>query len=316
MHAGPPIDSDLVPALERSGLDWTVTPETLERRRARPQLGAADVLEGRDIRFDDLVAPGPLGDIPVAVFSPTEDVSDPRPVVLFLHGGGMFSGNRFNGVAKVLDWVTDLGVVVASVDYRLAPEFPHPGPADDCWAALQWLAREAASLGVDERRIVIVGSSAGGGLAAGVALRARDEGGPGILGQMLLSPMLDDRDDTVSSAQYTHGVPWSRGSNQTAWGLLLGTPRPAEVSAYAAPARAESLADLPTTYIDAGTAEIFRDEDVAYASRLWADGVQAELHVWPGAYHGFDSLAPDHPLSVAARSARLDWLTRTLKETP
>lgn len=310
MHAGPPVDSGLVAALEKSGMAWTVTRETLARRRDKPPLTAEGALAGRDIRHDEVVAAGPLGDIPIAVFSPPAP-GPHRAMVVYLHGGGMFSGNRY-GAGKVLDWVSELGVVIASIDYRLAPEYPDPAPADDCWAGLAWLVDHAGEWGVDPGRIIIAGPSAGGGLAAGVALRARDESGPALLAQLLICPMLDDRNETASSSQYLEDVPWTRGSNETAWGLLLGDPRPENVSPYAAPARATSLVGLPPAFIDVGTAEVFRDEDVDYASRLWADGVQAELHVWPGGYHGFDSIAPEHPLSVAARAARAAWLERVL----
>jgi len=136
-----------------------------------------------------------------------------------------------------------------------------------------------------------------------------------LLAQLLTSPMLDDRNDSVSSRQYTRAGTWSHESNGTGWDALLGARRgAADVSPYAAPARASDLAGLPPAYIDVGSAEVFRDENVAYASRLWEAGVQAELHVWAGGFHGFDAAAPDAVLSEAARSARAGWLERTLAE--
>jgi acetyl esterase/lipase len=200
-----------------------------------------------------------------------------------------------------------------SVAYRLAPETHHPGPVDDCYAGLQWLATHAAEVGVDQERVVLAGASSGAGLAAATVLLARDRGGPSVHGQLLSSPMLDDRSDSISARQMTGLGPWDRASNQFAWGALLGAGSDgADVSPYAAPARARDLSHLPPTFIDAGSAEIFRDEAVAYASRIWAAGGDTELHVWPGGYHRFDYLAPSAVLSREARAARVAWLRRQL----
>ena len=199
------------------------------------------------------------------------------------------------------------------MDYRLAPEHPDPYPVEDCYATLLWTVEHAAELGVDPARIVVNGPSAGGGLAAGVALLARDRGGPPLLGQLLVSPMLDDRNETVSSHQIDGVGVWDRESNDTGWNALLGDRRGTDtVSIYAAPARATDLTGLPPAYLECGSAEVFRDEDVAYASSLWAAGVQAELHVWPGAFHASDQLAPDAALSREAVTARDAWMARLL----
>ncbi|MYX20473.1 alpha/beta hydrolase fold domain-containing protein, partial [Streptomyces sp. SID8380] len=157
--------------------------------------------------------------------------------------------------------------------------------------------------------------SAGGGLAAGVALAARDRGGPALLGQLLMCPMLDDRNDTPSAVQMAGTGLWDREANHMGWTALLGERRGGpDVSPYAAPARAVDLAGLPPAFVDVGSAETFRDEDVAYASRLWACGVQTELHVWPGGFHGFDGIAPQAALSQTARTTRTEWLRRLLGE--
>ncbi|MFH9740077.1 alpha/beta hydrolase fold domain-containing protein [Streptomyces roseolus] len=225
----------------------------------------------------------------------------------------MIIGDRFTGMANVLDWALEHDAVVVSLDYRLAPEHPAPAPVEDACAGFVWTAAHAAELGIDPERILLAGTSAGGGLAAGVALLARDRKGPQALAQLLMSPMLDDRDETVSMRQYSGTGSWSRESNTTGWTALLGASRGTEaVSAYSAPARAEDLSGLPPAFIDVGSAEVFRDEDVAYASGLWAAGVQVELHVWAGGFHIFDGAAPSAALSTAALAARTAWVRRTL----
>jgi acetyl esterase/lipase len=178
---------------------------------------------------------------------------------------------------------------------------------------LVWTAEHAAELGIAPGRIVVAGASAGGGLAAALALLARDRGGPALAGQVLMCPMLDDRNDTPSSRQMAGLGVWDRSSNKTGWTALLGEGRGGpDVSPYAAPARADDLSGLPPAFIDVGSAETFRDEDVTYATRLWQAGGRAELHVWPGGFHGFDLLAPQAAISQEARAARLRWLRRLL----
>lgn len=241
----------------------------------------------------------------------------PTPVLYYLHGGGMVMGShRATALLDVVEWGQALGATVVSADYRLAPEHPDPAPVEDCYAGLQWLLGEADGLGLDPARAVVVGTSAGGGLAAGTALLARDRGGPALAGQMLLCPMLDDRDATASAAQMAGVGVWDRTANDTGWTALLGGRRGGpDVSVYAAPGRCEDLSGLPPAFLDVGSAETFRDETVAYASRLWAAGGAAELHVWPGGFHAFDGLVPGAELSRAARAARLPWLTRVLAAT-
>jgi acetyl esterase/lipase len=224
----------------------------------------------------------------------------------------VIGGNRL-GVSLLLDWIEEFQVAGVSVEYRVAPEHPHPAPVEDCYAGLLWTAAHASELGFDPRRILIAGPSAGGGLAAAVALMARDRGGPALRAQMLMCPMLDDRNNTTSSLQIDGIGLWNRQSNLTGWTALLGASRGTEhVSPYAAPSRASNLGGLPPTFIDAGSMEVFRDEAVDYASRIWAAGGDAELHIWNGGFHGFDIVFPDAALSRAARSARKAWLARIL----
>jgi acetyl esterase/lipase len=225
----------------------------------------------------------------------------------------MVAGSRMSGMHVLLPWIVAHDAVAVTVEYRLAPEFPDPYPVEDCYAALVWTAEHAVEFGIDADRLMIAGVSAGGGLAAGCALLARDRGGPKLTGQVLLCPMLDDRDRTVSSAQYEGIGLWDRASNVMGWTALLGERRATDdVSIYASPARATDLSGLPPAFIDCGSAEVFRDEDVAYATALWAAGVQAELHVWPGGFHGFDMIAPHAAIAKAAVAARDAWVAEHL----
>lgn len=251
-------------------------------------------------------------EIPLLICRPT-GVKAPTGALYHVHGGGLFVGEARFDVGAYLDLAAEFPLTVVAVEYRLAPETPYPGPSQDCYDGLVWTAEHADELGVDPARIVLEGSSGGGALAAGVALLARDLGGPAPLGQMLLSPMLDDRDDTPSAAQMDSVGVWDRTTNATAWGALLGEARGGpDVSPYAAPARAADLAGLPPTFIDVGSAEILRDEVVGYASRIWRSGGAAELHVWPGAFHGFEHALPLAALSRDAMAARSRWLRRLL----
>lgn len=252
------------------------------------------------------------GEIGISIIA-RSDHSGVGPGIFHTHGGGMVAGNRMTGMHVVLPWIVAHDAVAVTVEYRLAPEFSDPYPIEDCYAALIWMADHADELGFDIDRFMIVGASAGGGLAAGCALLARDRGGPHLTGQVLLCPMLDDRDLTVSSAQFEGIGVWDRASNKMGWSCLLGERRAGDdVSIYAAPARATDLSGLPPAFIDCGSAEVFRDEDVAYATALWASGVQAELHVWPGGFHGFDMVAPHTAIAQAAIAARNAWVARHL----
>jgi len=228
----------------------------------------------------------------------------------------MYMGSRLTFISSFVEHVLSYGIVAVSVEYRLAPEHPHPAPLEDCYAGFVWVSEHAEELGFEPGRIVVLGGSAGGGLSAGVALLARDRGGPVMAGQGLYCPMIDDRNNTVSARQYDGVGVWDWHSNHWGWRFLLGEAAGGEdVSAYAAPARAEDLSGLPPAFIDAGACEVFRDEDVEYASRIWAAGGQAELHVWAGAFHGFTSEAAAE-VSAAARAARDSWLERVLELPP
>lgn len=233
------------------------------------------------------------------------------PLVYYVHGGGMMLGNRWSGSEMFLDWIDRYNAVVATVEYRRAPEFRYPVPQEDCYAGLAHLAAHAEELGLNVGAGLLAGVSAGGGLAASVALMARDRGGPVTAGQLLIAPMLDDRGDTRSTRQFPTGM-WNASENELAWRSLLGDLYGTDhVPAYAAPARAADLSGLPPVFLEAGSAEVFRDEVVSFASRIWADGGQAELHVWSGGFHGFGTFEHTVLAQGAAHSLR-NWLDRIL----
>jgi acetyl esterase/lipase len=312
----PPFDPELAAVLASfGGAPPTITADMIAAiKQMMPATDPAEVIGDRPIVYANRIIPGPPGapDLTVSI-AERPGRAPGGPAVYYLHGGGMILGDRWFGTGPVIDWVTDLDAVLVTVEYRLAPEHPYPAPLDDCYAGLLWLAGAAAELGYDPGRLVLAGASAGGGLAAGVALRARDDGGPALAGQVLIYPMLDDRNETASSYQIDGFGRWDRGSNETGWGAYLGELRATgAVPAYAAPARAADLSGLPPTFIDAGSAEVFRDEDVAYATRIWAAGGDCELHVWPGGFHAFDMAAPQARLSREMIAARASWLRRTL----
>ncbi|MDP3951607.1 alpha/beta hydrolase [Microbacterium sp.] len=294
----------------------TITPELIDFMRlsyASPPM--ADLFRERRIDVTDVVLPGYQGaELTAAVLRP-HDANGPRPTVLYAHSGGLMFGDKFSGVDLVLDWVNDLGTTLITVDYRLAPEFPDPYPWEDMYAALEWVAAHSEDLDVRLDRIMVAGASAGGGLAAGIALAARDRGGPRLCGQVLDYPMLDDRLVTASTSQFDGVGVWDRVSNQTGWQAMLGDRRGGDaVSPYAAPARANDLGGLPPAFIDVGAAEIFRDEAIDYADRIWRAGGDAELHVWSGAFHACDIFAPHTSVGRSMIRTRNAWVEKILAD--
>lgn len=261
------------------------------------------------------------------VLRPAAAGSGPLPVLLHLHGGGLVVGDRHAGLERPAAWAGRHGAAVVSVDYRLAPEHPWPAAHDDAWAALAWVG---AQPDLDPDRVVLVGTSAGGGLAAGLLLRARDEGGPAVAAAMLLAPMLDDRSLRPSRALRHDGMPWDPDDDRVAWRSYLGEdPRSGvggpDVPPYAAPGRVAdgpgaqggldasyALDGLPPLFLEVGGAELFRDDVVAWAAAAARAGVPVELHVWPGGCHGFTLFADTVDVAASALRAQDDWLARVL----
>ena len=264
-----------------------------------------------NVVMEDRNIPGPDGspEVGVRIYKPV-DVSGNLPGMFFIHGGGMIMGSIEGENLKAAMLCETIQAVVVSVEYRLAPENPHPAPVQDCYEALVWMSKNATELGFDPDRLAIVGGSAGGGLAIATALMARDQEFPKLCFQMANYPMIDDRNETPSSKEITDVGIWDREANLEAWDWYLGG-KPADE--YAAPARAKNLSDLPPTFIDVGEIDLFRDEDIEFATRLLQAGVTTELHVYPGAYHASEAFAPDAELSKQIWAKRIEALKRALK---
>ncbi|KRB85544.1 alpha/beta hydrolase [Sphingomonas sp. Root710] len=239
----------------------------------------------------------------------TKDGHQPGSAIFYIHGGGMIMGSVELFDRLVARYVAHTNVRFLAVDYRLAPENPHPTPIEDAFSGLKWLKDHASELNVDPARIGVMGDSAGAGLAAALALLNRDRGCVDLAAQILVQPMLDDR--TVEPDPEIAGLAlWGYADNSTGWGALLGDAAGGpDVSPYAAPARATDLAGLPPAYLEVGELDIFRDEVLAYARGLTAAGVSTELHLHRGSPHGFDVLAPDAPVSRRAIADRFRAIT-------
>jgi acetyl esterase/lipase len=242
-------------------------------------------------------------ELTVETFAPTG--GGVRPGLIWFHGGGYVIGSASMDAERLQGWARQFGCVILSVDYRLAPEHPYPAAHEDAVEALEWLIESEGALGVDLGRVVVGGASAGAGLAAALALAARDRGFP-LAGQLLIYPMLDDRQQTPSS-QWDVPV-WPPAANEFGWRAYLGPLYGGEVPAYAAPARETDMSGMAPTLMVVGGADGFFDEDVDYAVRLTRAGVPTDLRVFAGAPHGFDLMAPESRAAHAAIDVAEAWL--------
>ena len=300
------LDPEVARSIEHIPFD-EMTAEILATLRGMDvELPLSDAVE----RSDHVVPGDP--DVSVRVHRP-KGASGALPCVYSMHGGGYVIGSNAMEDPMFDELCPKLGFVGVSVDYRLAPDTRYPGPLEDCYRGLRWTHDHAGELGIDPAGIGVMGVSAGGGLAAALALLARDRGELPVAFQLLDSPMLDDRQVTPSSRQ--DGLPvWSRNSNTFGWKAYLGDLYGRDdVPATAAPSRAADLAGLPPAFVSVGAVDGFRDEDVDYALRLNHAGVPAELHVYPGACHGFKQLAPDAPVAKQCQRDMEDWLDRQFR---
>lgn len=294
------VDPEIVEMLDMPPLDLTV--ESLAEIRANPMFTGAD-LPPPPFPVREAFAPAPDGpDVRILVIDPPSQARD-RGAVLYIHGGGMVVGSADSSLDTMPQLALVHDCVVISVDYRLAPETPFPGPQEDNYAALLWLVEHAHDLGVDPSRIVAMGGSAGGALAAALALMARDRYGPQLAGQVLIYPMLDWRTGGAADRyknRHTGEFIWTREKNRFGWNALRGSYDPVdERKAWFSPALAEDLSGLPPAFVATGALDLFVDEDLDYARRLIDCGVPTELHVYPGAIHGFD-MVPDTSLAEQA----------------
>ena len=284
---------------------WALPLWRLGTRLARPSVGP-----GVDVR--DHVEAG----VRLRLYRPCERASG--AALLWLHGGGFILGTPRADDVRCGAWSRGLGLTVASVDYRLAPEHPFPAALDDAHAAWTWLQGAAEGLGVDRGRVVIGGGSAGGGLAACLAQRLRDEGGPQPAAQLLVYPMLDDRTAARRELDGAGHLVWHNRSNRAGWAAYLGLHAPGslQLPAYAVAARRADLSGLPPAWIGVGDLDLFLDEDRAYAQRLEGSGVAVTLLEVAGAPHGFDVLALDAPLSRAFVAGQTAFLRETVIAAP
>lgn len=288
------------------------TVDQLPAIRAQRKAALAAVTLSGEVDQRDYTVPGPAGapDIVIRVYRAKGATGD-LPCVYWIHGGGYVLGSYDSEDLRFDKWCPALNCVGVSVEYRLAPETPYPGPLEDCYAGLSWVYQNAASIGVDPTRIGIGGASAGGGLAAGLALLARDRGEIPLIFQLLVYPMIDDRRITVSSGWE---VPvWPPTSNERGWKAYLGGLEGDAIPAYAAPTRATDLSGLPPAFIPVGSLDGFLDEDIDYAQRLIRAGVPAQLSIYPGGPHGFDSMMPGSGLGRRARRDMEEWLAAMMR---
>ncbi len=312
------IDPEIAEALAALPAFVALDDEVLPKvRRQRDTLSATLAAQCSDavVRTEHVV-PGAPGDpdVVLRVHRPAggggQGPDGPLPCLYWMHGGGYVIGTALGDDPRLDRWCPMFGCVGVSVEYRLAPETAYPGPLDDAYAGLRWVADHADELGIDPTRLGIGGASAGAGLAAGLALLARDRAEVPLAFQLLIYPMLDDR---IAGTSTTWEVPvWAPTSNRYGWGAYLGDLFGGEPPAYAAAARATDLSGLPPAFISVGTLDGFLDEDVDYALRLNHAGVPTELHVYPGAPHGFDLFAPGTALARRATAELETWLAAAL----
>ncbi|QFG27437.1 alpha/beta hydrolase [Actinomadura sp. WMMB 499] len=300
----PGLDADLAAVL--AGAPHVGLADPAKARAAMRDLVAALGEPERDHRVE-VTGRTVAGGVPVRIYRPVR-VTGPAPVLVYFHGGGFVTGDPENEHGRCLAFAGDGGIAVVSVDYRLAPEHPFPAGLDDCYAACAWAHAHASGFGGDPARVAVGGGSAGGALAAAVALRARDEGGPPLAFQMLLYPVLDDRMDTPSMRACTEPPLFNRTDAAHMWRHYLGG-RPA--TPYAAPARARDLAGLPPAYVLAAEFDPLRDEALEYGRRLIGAGVPTELRHMAGVCHGFDGVASADS-ARRARAEQRDVLVRNL----
>jgi triacylglycerol lipase len=271
------------------------------------EMPVADGAERRELAVPPGSDPAAEPEVPLSLHRPA-GAGGPLPCLYSMHGGGYVIGSYTMEGPSLDRLATGVGIAGVAVEYRLAPETPYPGPLEDCYRGLRWTYDHAEELGIDPDRIGIGGTSAGGGLAAALALLARDRGEVPVAFQLLDCPMLDDRQATPSSRRDDLQV-WTRVSNEFGWRSYLGDLYGGDVPYTAAPGRASDLSGLPPAFVSVGSLDGFLDEDVDYAMRLLRAGVPCELHVYPGACHGYQ-IAAESDLARQSRRDVAGWVAR------
>ncbi|VUC34867.1 unnamed protein product [Clonostachys rosea] len=316
----PSFDPELAPFHDAYPLPAVLSLELLPA--IRPQLDAAytveSVLGDRPFIHQVEYAEGSDGHkVPLAVFTPKSatDKAGSRPCIYFIHAGGLILSNRYCGVGEVLGVAEEISATVVSVEYRLVPEHPAPAALDDSFQGLTWVHENAAKLGIDPANIAVWGSSAGGGLAAAITLLARDRKSQvKPRGLLLNTPMLEDKIDEAENKVFSGEAAkiWSAESNVIGWKAYLGDDAANSANPYYVPARAADLSGLPPTFLDVGTAELFRKPVVRFAEKIWESAGDVELHVWPGAFHSSDFVVPDAAVSKKSLAARKAFIYKIL----
>jgi acetyl esterase len=320
----PPLDPELASVL--AGFPDGVDPGAHLRdmnvvRMLRSTLDLLGVMGGslptdERVAVEDGAIPGVEAgtEIPVRIYTPVHRADGRAPALVFFHGGAFVLGDRYTEELRCLRYAAEAQCVVVSVDYRLAPEHPFPAGVYDCYAGLEWTVSHARELDIDPARVGVGGSSAGGALAAAVALMARDRGGPALVVQILNYPVVDDRMQTPSMRAFDATPMWTSGADADMWQHYLGDPDGrGDVSPYAAPGRATDLAGLPAAYVLTAELDPLRDEGIDYARRLMEAGVPTELHTVAGACHGFDIIAAGSTLGQRSIEEQVRALVRGLR---
>lgn len=309
----PWVDRDLWPFIDwaRALAQRKFSAETLGALRAKQAYPAPSPSPA----WEERLIPGPKAapDLRIYIVGAGTPGPEPVPAILHMHGGGFIYGRARNSIRNLQEIAATLNCLIVTVDYRLAPETPYPGALEDNYAALSWLHANADALGVDRRRIILMGESAGGGHAAMLALEARDRGEIPIKQQMLIYPMLDDRTGGARQPSGVQGaLAWSAPQNLFGWMALLGHAAGSTSTPHGAvPARVEDLSRLPPTFIGVGSIDLFINEDLEFALRLIDAGVPTEVAVVPGAFHGFINLR-GVGVSETFRSRQLAALQRAM----
>lgn len=264
-----------------------------------------------DIHIENIFIQSQQAKIRLRIYKP-KAISKPRPVLIWLHGGGYVMGKPEIDERSCVEYVQKSGISVVSVDYRCAPKYPFPAALDDSYSALKWVATHSQELGVDAKRIAVGGASAGGGLAAALTQLAHDRQEIKPVFQLLVYPMLDDRTVLRTDLDDSRLI-WTQKSNRFGWESYLGKKCGAEdVPRYCVPARRENLSGLPPAWIGVGSLDIFHDEDVTYGQRLLECGIECEINSIPGAFHGFDAFDPQIPIVQSFRKSQLSALKKHL----
>jgi len=291
----PYVDKDLAAGLEAVP-EWSLSVESLPYLRQYKKTEAMSAPSGFAIDNYKIPCSGQDHQVPVRVYCP-DGLDKNAPALIFIHGGGFVMGDVSSRDLMCLGLAHHGQCAVVSVGYRLAPEHPFPSAFDDCFAVLEWLAQNPVEADLFPAKIAVFGISAGGGLAAALALKSRDQKGPALEHQFLIIPDVDDRLITVSSHRIHDARVWDRNTAEISWKMYLGDSYNGDVSPYAAPARATDLTGLPPATVLVEDFDILRDEGVDYANRLNDAGVRTELHVYPGTFHGHFGMVPEAAVS-------------------